>query len=98
MEINILYSTFGAKVLFWELFPNFNPRSEGVPMVEKKFNPFFRVPWLISSLEKWLLYFCKQNLIFANSAKFFSGVRLWFLMVFDTLTSKRAFKFTSEAC
>jgi len=61
-------------------------------MIENFRNPFFCVLWLILSLEKWLLGFWEQNLIFGVRFYILRGPTVWFWMVFATLSSKWAFK------
>ena len=61
-------------------------------MIENFRNLFFCVLWLILSLEKWLLDFWGQNLIFDVRFYVLRGPTVWFWMVFATLSSKWAFK------
>ena len=67
-------------------------------MTENFRNLFCCVLWLIVTLEKWLLGFSGQNLIFRTRFYVLVGPTVWFWMVFATLSSKWTFKCEFPDC
>ena len=56
-------------MLIFEVFRNLIPPSEGVPGMGKIFNLFFRVLWLIKTLEKLMELFSHHIFDFSPTAE-----------------------------